>query len=96
MGEKDRKRDKSERERERKIGRDGMEESERYRGEREGETGEKERETQGRKRERGGRKKKIINTKKFMEFYLVVLQSGYRWWRRGLKRVPRSYLDYII
>ena len=31
-------------------------------------TGEKEREIQG-------RKKKITNTKKFMEFYLVVLQS---------------------
>ena len=38
--------------------------------EREGDTREKE-------KEREGRKKKIINTKKFMEFYLVVLQSGY-------------------
>ena len=26
-------------------------------------------------KERGGRKKKITNTKKFMEFYLVVLHS---------------------
>ena len=59
--------------------------------ERQGETGERESEIQGRKRGRdgekerdrqwrkreGGRKKKITNTKKFMEFYLVVLQSGY-------------------
>ena len=30
-----------------------------------------------RERERQGRKKNISNTKKFMEFYLVVLQSGY-------------------
>ena len=47
-----------------------------YRGEREGETGEKERERE-RERERG-RKKKITNTKKFMEFYLVVLHSAER------------------
>ena len=33
-------------------------------------------EIQGKKRE--GRKKKIINTKKFMEFYLVVLHSAER------------------
>ena len=55
-----------ERERERKIGR---------------ETGW-EREIQERERERrereSGRKKKITNTKKFMEFYLVVLQSAER------------------
>ena len=46
-----------------------------------------EREIQGRKRgrdrgererEREGRKKKITNTKKFMEFYLVVLHSAER------------------
>ena len=48
-----------------------------YRGEREGETGEKEREREiEREREREGRKKKITNTKKFMEFYLVVLHSA--------------------
>ena len=54
-------------ERERNIGR------ETWVGERD--TGEKERE---RERERGERKK-IANTEKFMEFYLVVLQSGYQW-----------------
>ena len=42
-----------------------------YRREREGETGERE-------REREGRKKKITNTKKFREFYLVVLHSAER------------------
>ena len=41
-------------------------------------TGEKEREERERKREREGRKKKITNTKKFMEFYLVVLHSAER------------------
>ena len=50
----------------------GEKERERYRGEREGDMGERESE-----RERQDRKKKISNTKKFMEFYLVVLQSGY-------------------
>ena len=53
-------------------------------GRKRGDTGEKERERQGRERERergeregGGERKKITNTKRFMEFYLVVLQSGY-------------------
>ena len=41
-------------------------ERERYRGERERQTVEK---------ERGGRKTKITNTKKFMEFYPVMLHS---------------------
>ena len=53
---------------------------------RERDTWEKERGIQGRKsgRDRGekerekGRKKKITNTKKFMEFYLVVLHSAER------------------
>ena len=67
--EKEKKR--QERKREREIGRETGWEKERYWGEREGETGERERERERR------RKKKITNTKKFMEFYLVVLQSGY-------------------
>ena len=47
-------------------------------------TGEKERERQGRKRGRDSgerereRRKKITNTKKFIEFYLVVLHSAER------------------
>ena len=73
-------------EKEREIGRETGWERESYRGEREGDTGEKERERQGREREREregrkrerGRKKKITNTKKFMEFYLVVLHSAER------------------
>ena len=39
--------------------------------------GERERDTGEKERERQGRKKIITNKKKFMEFYLVVLQSGY-------------------
>ena len=76
-------------ERERKIGREtgvGQREMqgrkreregerERYRGEREGETGRK-RETDSGEREKG-EKEKNYKHKKFMEFYLVVLQSGY-------------------
>ena len=39
---------------------------------------EREREREGRKRRSDmGEREKITNTKKFMEFYLVVLQSGY-------------------
>ena len=45
---------------------------------------ERERETDSGERERG-KKKKITNTKKFMEFYLVVLQSCYHFIAHILK-----------
>ena len=84
MGEKDRKRDNSgrEREREREIVREtGV--GERCRGGRERKIQGKERETKGEKervRQRQRRKKNIIitNTKEFMEFYVVVLHSAER------------------
>ena len=71
--EKDRKRDRSGRKKERD--RDAREKD------RETGAGEREigRETGVGEREReGGEREKNTNTKKFMEFYLVVLQSGYR------------------
>ena len=45
---------------------------------------EREREREGgrgkrKRRSDRGEREKITNTKKFMEFYLVVLQSGYLW-----------------
>ena len=67
MGEKDRKRGKSGRE-------TGVGERERYKGERERDT---ERGRDSGERE-GEKEKKITNTKKFMEFYLVVLHSAER------------------
>ena len=50
---------------------------------------ERERERQGRKRRSDrGEREKITNTKKFTEFYLVVLQSGYQ--RQGGKEKDRK------
>ena len=64
-------RDNSGRERDREIGREtGVGEIQGRKRERERDKGEKERQ--------GGEREKITNTKKFMEFYLVVLHSVLR------------------
>ena len=77
--EKDGKRDSSGRKKERKRDRDGREKDREREIGRETGVGESERERQGRKRRNDrGEREKITNTKKIMQFYLVVLYCAER------------------